>query len=267
MSPLLSPILFKCQDSCTRGDCFGSDIEPFVLNPICILPVWKSQLWEYLHFSNVRKYTILKILCYFSQKGNKVKLVKVRHVQSLPLDPDYSGQQRWWHVCFHLLCALLEKKLLSEPGRQGWCSVRSMLCTLYLVHMAGSADRADSFQVPPFLQSPHSHYFLGPVDAEVCNPWQMWSLQFGCPTVERETLDLVLHSLLISSLHIYTQMKLEDLQRHLSWKLGQVRRVSEIWLFWVAMCLLSFNHLLPGPVCNFALFCCHLLAHIISPRN
>lgn len=85
---------------------------------------------------------------------------------------------------------------------------------------------------------------------------------------ERERENLVLCFLLVSSLHFQTQMKLANLLKHWSMetRLGQKTSLKS-GFFSIAMCLLLTVHSLPKPVCNVALFCCHLLALVISPRN
>lgn len=126
---------------------------------------------------------------------------------------------------------------------------------------------------------PHSYHLLGPcrhlslqllIDTSYLTegPAEEIERREGRRGRGRERMNLVLCFLFVSSLHFQTQMKLANLLKHWSMETRLSQETSlKFGFFSIAMCLLLTVRSLPKPVCNIALFCCHLLALVTSSRN
>ena len=122
-----------------------------VLNPHFWIPVVFLQSKKALKISASLKcgeIYQLKLL-YFSLRREVRMLNQSESLSEVwPLDPDYSGQQRWWQVHFHpAMCPHREGAICLHRGRVlAVCGEHVVHRCVCLISMAESVDRASSLQ-------------------------------------------------------------------------------------------------------------------------
>lgn len=211
MSPLLSPLFYLNVKIPVPDLTLWESYITLTLNPICVLLVWKKSTLRISAFLKCGEIHSLKVLCYFSQKGDKNAELKWAMWKTWHLDPDYSGQQRWWRVRIHpAVCPHGRAPIwISMSDCVLWWACQAPTCfiwsTWWGVHSADS------------LQSPESLIPLGPLihltllTSKLATLVSIKSFNLNCfqnqsfsysmymkilEAVEQETGDLPLHSLL-----------------------------------------------------------------------